>query len=76
VFLGVGVWMEQGGGLSSNDIGLSSSKNTGIGVGGYPAAKGSYVGCSVRVAPFRMLVERGGLFLSCVGGLSYRVAWL
>jgi hypothetical protein len=62
------MWVERGRGLSSN--------NMGIGVGVYPAAmEGSYVGCSVRVAPFRMLVERGGVFLM-VGGLLCPIPWL
>jgi hypothetical protein len=60
------IWVERGRGLSS--------KNMGIGVGGYPAVEGSYVGCSVRVGPFRMLVERGGVFLS-VGGLMHPIPW-
>jgi hypothetical protein len=58
------MWVERGGGLSS--------KNMGIGVGGYPAVEGSYIGCSVRVAPFRMLVEQGGVSLS-VGGLLHPI---
>jgi hypothetical protein len=62
------VWVERGGGLSSN--------NMGIGVGGYPVAmEGTYVGCSGRAAPFRMLMEQGGVFLM-VGGLLRLIPWL
>jgi hypothetical protein len=68
VFLGVGVWMKRGGGLSSN--------NMGIVVGGYPVAtEGTYVGCSGRATPFRMLKERGSVFLG-VGGLLRPIPWL
>jgi hypothetical protein len=61
-------WEERGGGLSSNLMR--------IGLGGYPAnEEGSYVGCSVRVALFCLLVERGGVFLM-LGGLLRPIPWL